>query len=623
MRHIGALDGLRGVAVAAVLVFHGGHLRGGYLGVDLFFVLSGYLITLLLLAEWRRNRRIRLAEFWARRARRLFPALLVMLVGIAAYAHFVAIPEELGSIRADSFATLFYVANWHAILAGHTYFQAGLAPSPLEHTWSLAIEEQFYVIWPLAVVALLRWRSKPSTILRAAVAVAVVSVALMVGLHLTGAASPNSLYLGTHTRIAAIAMGAALAAWQVGHGHTKDRTSRLALEAAAVASVAFLAFMWAGTDLTTTVIYTFGLAWCGVAVTTIIAAATHPERMVVSKALTFAPLRWLGLISYGVYLYHWPIYLYLTEHRTGLSGWTLLLVQASAAIAIGTISYVLLERPIRYGALKGVTAKVAMPAAAVVTAIALIAATSGAISAITQSRDAAAAVASGQTGTPRLMVAGDSVAYVLGVEGIAPIRNELGVTLVNVGSIGCTPMVGFGPPLRTLNSGPDFLRKDCTKNFSTFADQYRPDVVMLLYGTLFSYNIVLDGTQRDQCDPRYEELSRGQLKRQVADLSKHGATVVLVTSPGVQDPATLVRFGIPDDMRRAACSNDVIRQVARADRRTRLVDLDAFVCPKGRCIEEHGGQKLRSDSVHYRYDMAKYVSRWLVPRVLVAARQHP
>src|SRR5712692_9104137 len=149
-----ALDGLRGAAVVAVLLFHAGHLVGGYLGVDLFFVLSGFLITGLLLGEWGRSGRVGLGGFWARRARRLLPALFVMLGGGAAYAAFVASPTQLAGIRADAVATLGYVANWRSILSGHSYWTIFSAPSPLAHTWSLAIEEQFYLAWPLIVVGL-------------------------------------------------------------------------------------------------------------------------------------------------------------------------------------------------------------------------------------------------------------------------------------------------------------------------------------------------------------------------------------------------------------------------------------------------------------------------------------
>ena len=154
--HLPALDGLRGAAVAAVLLYHGGYLKGGYLGVDLFFVLSGFLITSLLLSEHRGTGRVNLLEFWRRRARRLLPALFLLLAGVALYATVWARPIDLGGIRSSGLGAVFYVANWQQILHGTNYWDISLSPSPLQHVWSLAIEEQFYLVWPLAVALVAR-----------------------------------------------------------------------------------------------------------------------------------------------------------------------------------------------------------------------------------------------------------------------------------------------------------------------------------------------------------------------------------------------------------------------------------------------------------------------------------
>jgi peptidoglycan/LPS O-acetylase OafA/YrhL len=151
-----ALDGLRGLAIAGVLLFHAQRLRGGFLGVDAFFVLSGFLITSILLAEQRAHDTVRLGSFWARRARRLLPALACLLLLAAVYSVLVAQHTELATIRGDAFATLGYVANWRQIAVGQDYFALFRAPSVLQHTWSLAIEEQFYLVWPLVVLGLTR-----------------------------------------------------------------------------------------------------------------------------------------------------------------------------------------------------------------------------------------------------------------------------------------------------------------------------------------------------------------------------------------------------------------------------------------------------------------------------------
>ncbi len=146
---------MRGIAVAGVVAFHLGYLHGGFLGVDLFFVLSGYLITTLLVGEWLERGRIDLPAFWARRARRLLPALFLLLIGVSLYAWFVAAPIDRSTIRGDGIAALLYVSNWHLIAAKTNYFDLTRAVSPLQHLWSLAIEEQFYLVWPLVAIVVL------------------------------------------------------------------------------------------------------------------------------------------------------------------------------------------------------------------------------------------------------------------------------------------------------------------------------------------------------------------------------------------------------------------------------------------------------------------------------------
>jgi peptidoglycan/LPS O-acetylase OafA/YrhL len=158
LRRFSALDGIRALAVLAVLFYHAGisWLGGGLLGVDVFFVLSGFLITSLLCRELARSSTIRLGRFWAQRARRLLPALLILILGVALYCALFRNTIDVGAIRGDALSTLFYVANWHFILSDQGYFVQSAAPSPLLHTWSLAVEEQFYLVWPLVALFVLR-----------------------------------------------------------------------------------------------------------------------------------------------------------------------------------------------------------------------------------------------------------------------------------------------------------------------------------------------------------------------------------------------------------------------------------------------------------------------------------
>jgi len=216
--HKPALDGLRALAVLAVILYHqfgGEWARGGFLGVDVFFVLSGYLITSLLLTEHRRHGRIDYARFYGRRARRLLPALGIFLLIVAAFAAFVSSPLALGRIRSDSIATIFYVEN---------YWQAGkvFVPQPVGHMWSLAIEEQFYLVWPVALVGLLFWaKGRSRRLLTGVVGLAAASAILMAfAYHKTNF---GYLYLATEMRAHELLIGAALAVVLIGGWSPKSR----------------------------------------------------------------------------------------------------------------------------------------------------------------------------------------------------------------------------------------------------------------------------------------------------------------------------------------------------------------------------------------------------------------
>ena len=369
-----ALDGLRGVAVIAVLLFHDDRLKGGYLGVDLFFVLSGFLITSLLLAEHDQRGSISWRHFYERRARRLLPALGLTLVGVALYAAVWALPTDLPRIRWDGIATLFYFFNWREVLTKQSYWDAFTAPSPLQHMWSLAIEEQFYLIWPLVVIAVLAVRRSARAVLAVALSLGA-ACAMFTVVAAVHHADQRLLYYSTMSRAPALLMGAAFAALVATRGPVSSRAGRIALEAAAVAGAAYLAVEWshqAGDSLS---LYRGPLLLCGLAAALVVAAVAHPRTGPLARVLSFRPLVGLGLISYGLYLFHWPVYLVLTPARTGLTGWTLLAERAAVSVAIALLSYFLVEQPIRHGLLRPARAVVALGTATALVATSLVVAT--------------------------------------------------------------------------------------------------------------------------------------------------------------------------------------------------------------------------------------------------------
>ncbi len=323
-RHrIPALDGLRALAVAAVMAYHldFGWAGGGYLGVDLFFVLSGFLITGLLIEERSESHTINLRRFWVRRARRLFPALLVMLGAVALYANLHGPGVQLQTLQGDIVATLFYFANWHFIASHNSYFAQFLSPSPLEHTWSLAIEEQFYVLWPVVLVIFAkcggrRWRG----IAIAGTALLAIASALDMALLTHGTSDITRVYFGTDTRAFELMAGALLAFWT-------ERTLRLprptprALQAAGALAVG--AIVAGFVELGGPPRWMFYGGFLGVAVlaTVVIASVSGTAPGPLGAVLSFGPIRWVGTISYGLYLWHWPIFVFLTAQSTGLQPW--------------------------------------------------------------------------------------------------------------------------------------------------------------------------------------------------------------------------------------------------------------------------------------------------------------
>jgi peptidoglycan/LPS O-acetylase OafA/YrhL len=387
-RHLPALNGLRGLAVIGVVAYHLqiGWARGGYLGVDLFFVLSGFLITTLLLEEWVGTGRVDLGAFWGRRARRLLPALFLVVLALALYLICNAVwggPGangliDLSGLRGDAVATLLYVNNWHLIFAHQSYFAQFSTPSPLQHTWSLAIEEQFYLVWPLLLLVVLKygrrgWRRVGVTV---TIALGVGSSVLMAALFHPGL-DPSRIYYGTDTRLFDLMAGATLA-FLVAARRQPGAAARRTLHWVGPAAAVVLGVFWvrAGTSggLPTDFMFEGGFLLCAALAALVVADARLVEPGWFARGLAWRPLHFIGTISYGIYLWHWPVIVYLNGARTGLSTWPLNLLRIAVTLAVSTASYYLVERPIRLANLRG-GVRLWAPVAGVVTAAVIVVAT--------------------------------------------------------------------------------------------------------------------------------------------------------------------------------------------------------------------------------------------------------
>ncbi|MGH9078548.1 MAG: acyltransferase family protein [Acidimicrobiales bacterium] len=642
---LAALDGLRAVAVLGVMAFHFGStwLDGGFFGVDIFYVLSGFLITGLLLDEWGRSGRIRLAQFWGRRARRLLPALGLVLVAVTWYVHSVAPPGSYPGYRMDALSTLFYYSNWHQIATSTNYFVATGLVSPLTHCWSLAIEEQFYLVWPLVLLVVL---AAARNLVRATrltlvlcVAGALASAAWMAVLFSNGA-STTRLYFGTDTHAQCILVGSGLACWlrlrqhrrrasvspeavatgagpgAVGAGARETgRRAGWAIDAASLCGLAGIALAAHRLTGDSPLTYQGGFLLVAVASAAVILAAVTVPDGITARALALAPLPWLGRISYGMYLWHFPLFIYLSPARTGLSGAPLAVARVGTTIGISALSFYAVERPVlerRFWR----TARALVPAGAgavVVTGV-IVAATLG--SGVSQAsavhyrpRPASAAAAAGTHVPPRVVVLGDSTALTLyyALKATAPAGTQ-----VTTGALfGCGLIIGSGisadPPHMGL-----VLPPAC--NAATPTDQQWPaddrqavagtspgDVVLFLGGQNDSQQTLLHGRWTGILSRSFQQAERSSLRTLTSISTAHGAHLDLLTMlcadnnfeyGGIAPSST-------GTARRAIFDGLLDGAAAARPGWVSVIDYASMFCPHNRFAEFVGGVQVRAgDGVH-------------------------
>lgn len=641
---IPALDGLRAIAVALVLIGHGGipGVSGGFIGVDVFFVLSGFLITSLLLDELGRTGRIDLTGFWIRRARRLLPALVLMVLTVAAARQLL--PERsLTGLRDDAIAAFVWLANWRFVAQKTDYFTQGAPPSPLQHTWSLGVEEQYYVVWPLLLIAVTlalaaraRRRFTRATVggVRFATFViatvgALASAALAIVMVSDG--TRDRIYFGTDTRAQALLVGASAAALLVRDWPSMNRgwcmiRTRWGRRAARILPLLGLAGLAAATRYATGASGEFRhglLIGVAIAAVLVIAPVALEQRGVVARALALPPLVWLGTISYGVYLWHWPIFLALNGERTGWSGLPLFAARCAVTVVLAAASYWVLEQPIRRWRparvpLLPLAAATVASAAAVTLLVVPVGAGPGLREpGLPPGVSAVAAVSPSPPGESRprdpnrpftVSVFGDSIGWTW-MHYLPPTP---GFAFLDHTVIGCSLV--RGTPYRYVGQTLE-QRSECDGwpiRWARQVAQDQPDVALLIIGRWETVDRVNEGQWTHIGDPTFDAYLNGELERALTIAGSTGVRVVVATVPysrgGEKPDGRLYPEDQPD---RVNLWNTMLRKTVSHHPNVAILDLNKKLCPDGVYTAKVDGIKVRSDGVHLTPEGVKWLTPWL------------
>ncbi|MFO7589493.1 MAG: acyltransferase family protein [Acidimicrobiia bacterium] len=634
-RHRAPLDGLRAVAIAAVIFYHWapGSLPGGFLGVDIFFVLSGYLITNALLAGLRRDTAWSFASFWGRRARRVLPPLFVMLAGVAVWAAFAVPSDQLGAVRADSLWTLAGAANWHAIVSGQSYFDLFSEPSPLRHTWFSSVIEQYYLLWPLLLIGVVRLVGGRMRLVVMFCAIGTIaSAALLAATY--DPADPSRAYFGSDTRASQFLVGGILAVLLLAWSPT-TRKGRVGLQTAGAlaAAVSAVAFFVAEDDASW--LYHGGFLVFAVVTGVLVAALVQPTGGALHRPLSVRPVVWIGTVSFGLYLWHWPVGIAISEARTDLTGWGLTLVRVLVTLALATASYYLVELPVLRQKRRGRRAWIAAPAAAALVAGVVIVSTAGATPSSGVFADPGNVITHGPRSTAttsttvipdgvpqpessvptRFLLVGDSIGQSLSAA-LSKEADARGQALYGITRAGCG-MTTTVPSDAEGISVP--WASDCARETAQYqSDAVRdaqPEVVLWLSSWETSDHVV-DGRVLRFGTRRGDAALLDDFEASRDRLTADGAMLVMLTMPPTAERSDL---GPADQeaVERFVHLNDLLRDFASRNPDTvKVLDLAGIVCPGGPpCPEVVDGVRIRPrDGGHFSPAGAD----WVAPRLLDA-----
>jgi peptidoglycan/LPS O-acetylase OafA/YrhL/lysophospholipase L1-like esterase len=619
-----ALDGLRGLCLLGVMLFHApfSWAGGGFLGVSTFFTLSGFLFTSLLLDEHERTGRIALGAFWKRRLRRLMPALWVAIAAtLTASSLFPSTDRE--AFAGDALASAFFVANLRFMSPDYAYSQLFASPSPFQHCWSLAIEGQFYLTFPIVVALILR--------LRRGIAALGWTTAVLLGVSVARgwASSPSAIdraYYAGDARAGELLVGVGLALALSGLTRRRERPRVAWIGAVALAA---MPLVWATTRIDSTWLYRGGFAGYAAISAAVIAAALEPASLV-RRTLSLPALRWIGRVSYGAYLYHWPLYLLLAPGRLGLGPVPLLALRFALTFAIAALSSRYLEEPIRRGRMLPGRRFALAGAAATAGVLALALWTSPATA-----RRAVDVVAGAWRSTPapsprfRFAFFGDSTARRLS-RGLGPWLQEVAGGSEVRGSIklGCGLL--DASEREWHGAWRDFgTCRGSVARWASAARRGRPDLAIVLVGAndVRNFRFLHGGRGHVLGDGLVDKQLRATVAAMIDGFARAGVKVIWLTSPSIElryqdreSPRSEIDASDPSRMERL---NQIVAWEARKRPNVvRVVDLAAEL---RRWPDGEWSTDLRPDGVHFSDEGARRVAdEWLGEAVMRAFREiHP
>lgn len=624
-----ALDGLRAVSVLTIMLFHVPYnwVTGGYWSVNVFFIVSGYLITGLLLKELDKWGSIDLIGFYARRARRLLPALLVMLAVVSLLWPRILGDRTPGTIKGDGLSALFYVANWRMVLTGQSYFaQFGdVVDSPFKHAWTLGIEEQYYLLFPLLLIVLWRvfGRRGRGKILAVILLLAGVSAMLMARIYVPGG-DPSRVYYGTDTRMQDILIGAALAVVlsMIDKQRLAAWTSRHRPAVVSVGwVVAVLTVYWFFWIPAHGWVFYGGYLVFDVMFALLVASVELIPSSSIAAVFSWRPIAWIGMLSYGLYLWHYPLFVILTPDRVHLSGIPLQLLRFGLTFVIASASYYVIEDPIRKGALRRMGRRVSklVPLAAVTaTAVAIGVSVNGMRLAPTAKAGESVVVSSGSGAYPVLIV-GDSVGFSLGYN--FPHDVFPGVKASAAVDFGC----GTARQQIFIQGKLQPLESECANIFEHWSEgisSTRPKAVVWTLGPWEVFDHFVGGRKLKVGSAAYSTYLQGRLADGLAAMNKAGehGPVVIPKVPCLGQPKYMVgnvnMAPERNDPKRAAAVNSALEAfAAKHPKSVHLVDPNQVVCPTGTFTEKVNGVQLRDDGVHYTKAGAAAFWKWLMPQL--------